>query len=180
MEEYNPYAPPVAAAAAHGMSSQRGWRLEGDLLIVDKGATLPNLCLYNGTAVAGGPTQKTLTWVPPWVSILAISPLIFLIVYLIVKKTGALGYYLSDEAKKRRTTGVLLAVGSFALFMISMFAATGTDEPVFILVGFVLFFVLLIVGLFRSRVFAIKRIDESTIQLKLPPDAVRAFASALR
>jgi hypothetical protein len=179
MEEYNPYAPPIAAAAGPGMSNSRGWRLEGDVLVVDKGATLPNRCLYDGSPVSGAPAQKTLTWVPPWVSILVISPIIFLIVYLIVKKSGPLAYYLSDEAKRRRTSGVLLIVGSMVVLFVGMFAAGAADEPVLMLLGFVAFFALLIFGVIRTRIFTLKRIDESSIHIKLREPAVRAFASSI-
>lgn len=177
MEPFNPYAPPVAAGSGVAVGAPGGFRLEGETLIVDKGATLPNLCLYDGSAVRGAPTQKTLTWVPPWVTLLVVlSPLIYIIVYLVVKKTGAVGYYLGEEARRRRTSGVVLLVASFFALFAFIVGAGLADAPVLILLGFVAFLTLLIAGALRMKVFVLTRIDEHSLHFKLRPAAADAFA----
>jgi phosphoglycerol transferase MdoB-like AlkP superfamily enzyme len=177
MEPFNPYAPPVAAGGGVAVGSPSGWRIEGETLIVDKGATLPNVCLYDGTPVAGGPTQKTLTWVPQWVTILVLlSPLIYIIAYFIAKKTGAVAYYLSEEAKRRRTTGIVLLVASVVVLLAFIFIGAAMDTPAMVLVGFVAFFVLLIVGALRTKTFMLTKIDEHNLYFKLKPAAAEAFA----
>lgn len=177
MEPFNPYAPPVASAAVTGVGAG-SWRLDGDTLVVDKGATLPNLCLFDGRPVEGAPLQKTLTWVPPWVTILVLlSPLIYLIAFFIVRKTGSLGYWLGEEAKRRRNGGIVLLVLSVVSLFLFFFAAGLLEEPLLILVGFVAFFALLITGALRIRLFTVKRIDEHCLWVQLRPEAARAFAA---
>lgn len=177
MSEFNPYAPPVASVEAFGTTSQGDWQLQGDTLVVQKGALLPRICLYDGTTVNGASIQRNMAWVPVWVRILVVlSPLIFLIVFFIVRKQGTVGYYLGDAAKKRRTEGVLLIVGSIVVLVGCMIASAGANEPILMLVGLLGFLVMLIFGAMRVRSFTLTKIDDQFVYLKLPPAAVQAFA----
>jgi hypothetical protein len=160
------------AVGSHG-----GWRLEGDKLIVDKGATLPSLCVYDGSAVGGAPVHKKLTWVPPWVTILVLlSPVIYIIVALVVRKTGEIGYYLSEEAKRRRATGVTLMIASFVALVGFVIVSVAAETPALILVGMLAFLLLLIVGAVRMKTFMLTRIDEQSLHFKLRPSALEAFS----
>lgn len=177
MEPFNPYAPPVAAGTGALVSGQGSFHVVGETLIVNKGTTLPKLCLFDGSPVSGNPIEKKLSWAPTWVTVLVVfSPLIYIIAYLVTRKTGALSYYLGEEARRRRTSGIVMLVGSFVALFLLMFIAIAADSVALLLVGFLAFFVLLIVGVVRTKIFLLTRIDDHTLQFKLKPAAAAAFA----
>lgn len=49
------------------------WRLDGDTLIVDKDAVLPDICLFTGEAVSGARIARKIAWLPPWLIAIAMT-----------------------------------------------------------------------------------------------------------
>jgi hypothetical protein len=176
MTPLNPYAPPVATGPGFPMQTAPGaFRIEGDKLVIAKEGALPPLCIWNGEPAADGYVQRKLTWVPPWTGAFVISPIIYLIVFLIVKKTGGLRFALGQTARKRRKSGILILVSGMLVGIGVMIAGIAIREPIGMLVGIVLLFVGLLVGALRARTMQIVKIDKTHIYLKLPPAALRAF-----
>jgi uncharacterized membrane protein (DUF485 family) len=177
----NPFQPPAEDSPHHARSGRRGGRyfVDGQLLIAEKGAALPDLCLYNGQPTRDARVNKELVWATPAIAVLVvISPLIYLIVYFIVRKKAALEYSLSEEARGRRTSGIVIALGGFVLSFILIGAAASEDVPLLIPGAVLLMLVTLIVGLVRSRVINIVKIDQTHVHLKLRPETAQAFAAA--
>lgn len=152
--------------------------IHGDTLVAPKGAVLPDVCIYSGEP-SRDRVQRKLVWVPPALAALVvISPLIYLIVYFIVRKTGTLDYSLGEAARKRRQSGIAIAIGSIGVFVALLFIGLNTDAGSFIPLALLLFIVGLVVGTLRARVVQLVKIDKTHIHLKLPPAAAQAFASA--
>lgn len=124
----NPYAPPQSnpqspVMAPHEQMFAAGgvWRA-GNLLVMQKGASLPHRCLAcNGPVSVQFP--KKMYWHHPGLYFLVISPLIYIIVALIVRKKADLVLPLcAEHAEKRKksatigslliTFGLLLMLGS--------------------------------------------------------------------
>lgn len=176
MASSNPYAPPVHDDfGAAPLGSNGGFSLLGDTLTCEKGASLPNICLFSGE-VGNERVSRMLSWAPQWFIFVAVmSPLLGAILYYVVRKSGKLDYSLSTAAKKRARGGAWLAfggvIGGIALLMIGGAA----DLPVLALLAIVGALIAIVVGSVRSRVFTVARIDKQQIQLKLQPNAARAF-----
>jgi hypothetical protein len=176
---FNPYAPPQATGPSFpGQMSSSAFRVEGDRLIILKDAVLPPICVWNGEPAPEGYVQRNLTWVPQWTAVFALSPLIYIIIFMVVKKTGGLRYALSEAARKRRRSGIIIAVGGVLASVVLMIAGGASNAPVLLVVGIFAMLITLIVGAVRARVLTIVKIDKTHIHLKLPPAAQRAFEHA--
>lgn len=178
MTALNPYAPPTHERAAPGTGGpgMHGVRLSGGVLICDKGTRLPALCLYSGVPVSGPPIQKKLTWVPQWcILILAFSPLIGLIIYLFVKKSGTLSYTLSPAALERRQQAVTFGLAATGLCVAGWVVGLNYGPDWLPMLGILAFLIGLLVAIVRSRLFTIAKIDEATVHLKLRKEATAAF-----
>jgi hypothetical protein len=170
MDLSNPYAPPQASIdEAAGAGSKTGWQLNGDILVAEKGAVLPGLCVWSGEP-ATHRVNRMLTWAPPWTAMMGV------ILILIFRKTGRLDFAVSELARKRKTSGVLMVVGSFLALVLCIAAGAATNAPAVFLVGILAFFVLLVVGLMRMQPFRLVKIDKTHIYIKLRPPAAAAFA----
>jgi hypothetical protein len=176
--EFNPYAPPSAdwamAAAPVGPGGGQWW-FQGNTLVVVKGSTLPlNLCVKTGQPSDGEPVKRTLQWVHPLVTLtVLISPLIMIILYFVLRKTGDISYGLSTEMRKRRKTGLILTLAPLLLIVL---LAVALPEPALgFLLGLLIWLVCLVVGLIMMNPFKITKIDDKYIYL----DVDQRFRRAL-
>ena len=179
MDVSNPYAPPQAPLheTAGPGTAGGGWRLVADTLIVEKGAKLPPICVFNGEPTEGQRVNRKLGWAPPAVIMLvALAPLLGLILVLALRKTGRIDYALSQAARQRRKSAVLIILGGIAAFVALIALTVAMESAPLALAGLVVFFVTLVVGLVRLQPFRIVKIDKTRIHLKLRPEATRAFA----
>jgi hypothetical protein len=176
MTTSNPYAPPQHDDfSALPAGAGRGLQLSGDTLICDKGLSLPGLCLFNGEP-SHDRVSRTLSWAPQWVIVLvAMSPLLGGIIYLIVRKSGAIEYSLGPVARKRKRDGVWLIFGGLFGGAIIATVAGVNDLPALLLVAILAGLVAIVVGSIRLRHYNVSRIDKQQIHLKLRPEAARAF-----
>lgn len=176
----NPYAPPAATeggyqSQAPGAGTQ--YWFEGEELVAHKGAHLPDVCIYSGEPAGEGRINKKLQWYPPWVGALVIiSAPIAVIMMLVLRKQGELSYCIGAQAKKRRTTGILIAtVGSIALMGIGI-VGLANDVPVLGILGMLGFVVALIAGIVMAQLFQVKKIDDAMIRIKVKPAFLEAMA----
>jgi hypothetical protein len=174
-EPINPYAPPKSDwvhEPSPGMQQQ--WWFEGETLVVPRGGMLPiDLCVKTGQPTQHAPVKRTLVWVHPLVAISVISPIIFIILYLILRKTGELAYGVSPEFVQRRRIGVGVIVGTLALFVLSIVAESGAA----MVLALLLFLVGVIVGLRLMTPFSIRKIDKQLIRLKVDDRFRQALAA---
>ncbi len=109
----NPYAPP-GMAGMHGMNqygspSMGGLWREGQLLVMDRNARLPNICVKSGQPAARF-LARNLTWQPPWLRIMAFvfGWLIYAILVANYGKKATIQICLSEEWFKRRMVFLLI------------------------------------------------------------------------
>ena len=157
-----------------------GYYVSGLLLVADKGAALPDLCLYSGKPTSAKRVTKKFSWAAPGLALLVlVSPLIYIIAYFIVRKTGTLEFSLSEEARSRRTSGIVIALGGTAASFVLFSVAAGTESRAALLGALALMLTALIVGSVRSRVIQVAKIDERHVHLRLRPEAAQAFEADL-
>src|SRR5258708_33936931 len=88
---------------------------DGDKMIVPQGALLPtNICIKCGAPANGKPLKKNYYWHSQWIYILILSPLIYIIVAMIVRKQQLLYLPLCDEHRARRKRIILIGWGLIA------------------------------------------------------------------
>jgi hypothetical protein len=168
MDDFNPYAAPrseIAPDDSHLTGEGGLWR-DGPLLMIRKGTELPDRCVKcNGTA-GGYRLKRTLSWHPSyWFLLVLVSPLIYIIVALCVRKTAKVAVGLCERHRSARrraiAVGWLLSLAGIGLIVLS-----GYDIPflnlagIGVLVGGILF------GIIRSQVLVPKRIDQNFVWLK--------------
>jgi hypothetical protein len=101
----NPFAPPKADLSAPVVPPGGFYALQaGPLLVVAKGAPLPDICMKCGTKEDLTRKLRTFMYTPPWVYFLVfINLLVCMIVALIVRKTGKLSVPLCRDCASRWT-----------------------------------------------------------------------------
>jgi hypothetical protein len=182
MDVSNPYAPPQAPIQDSGVSTGGGgaWRLRDDILIVQKGGVLPDVCVFAGEATRA-PAQRVrrkLRWSPPVAFVmLVVFPLLGFILVMALRKTGWIDYALGEEGRRRRRIGTWLVAGSLAglVAFVALVAGAelGRSLLPFVIIGFLITFV---VGLTRQQPFRVVKIDRWNVHLKLRREAKIAFA----
>ena len=161
-EEVNPYAPSAVPTKAAPLprGSVGAWR-QGNQLVAYRHWSLPPFCLRtNGPAETS--VRRTVYWLHPAVYIALISPLIFVILALVLRKRMILDLPLSQafrEQHKRKllvsslfTAGGLLVTALGVVLAVNLDADAGPAIFVFILVGFL---AILIGSIWLNRVYNI-------------------------
>ncbi len=96
---------------------------DGNKLIIPQGAALPtNICIKCGAPANGKPLKKNYYWHSQWIYILILSPLIYIIVAMIVRKQQLLYLPLCDEHRARRKRMILIGWGLIAGGIAALFA----------------------------------------------------------
>ena len=164
----NPYAPSTASLAGTDVhaASNRMWRDEKMLVMARDAGDLPNRCVKcNEDAVEPTRTRK-LYWHHPGIYLtLVISPIVYLIVALVARKTVQLSPGLCARHKQRRTLGLAIGWGGFLLFFIAMIVAFDQNPGL----GSLLLLAMLaciITGMFMSRIIYARRIDDRYVKLQ--------------
>jgi hypothetical protein len=138
---------------------------DGDKLIVPQGGVLPvNICIKCGAPANGKPLKKRLGWHTPWLYILILSPIIYVIVALIVRKQMLLAIPLCDEHAARRKRMILLGWGLAVAGIASVIILANVSSDaagIGVLLLFVLLFAGLIVGVIGAKVITPTHIDAS-------------------
>ncbi len=182
----DPYAPPQAGRGAYVVPGGpfAAW-VEGDLLAVQKGASLPDVCIQCASpAIAHRRTQR-FVWNPPWVIFMyLVSPILGVIVALFVQKKGQLVLPWCASCDARRRAGVAIGIVSVIAVVagiVAGIALLGDDEPliggVLLIVGLVILVVAAITN--QKRFVRSKRVDDATIWLvKIDPRVRAAIVDA--
>jgi GYF domain 2 len=146
-------------------SGQSAWA-SGKLLITQSNAELPSCCVKCGEP-STNKLKRTLYWHNQAIYLLVlVSPIIYIIVAMIVRKSGKLQVPLCERHLASRKQGiliawflVLLAAGCFA-------AGISYDKPEFF-IGFALLLLTgLITGIVKSRTLVPTKIDDQYLHLK--------------
>ena len=180
----NPYAAPAAhgGPAGHGYGHGHGAQasLRGDVLVVQKDAALPAVCMKCGTQENIVRRQGKFSWTPAWARLLVLVCTIgALVAILLTTKRGQLSMPLCASCNARWSGAIGALIGGVVALVFGVFALGAFDEPAF---GAVLFFVILaafvgvMVGVVKPRILQVHKIDDHVIELKgVHPEASRIF-----
>ncbi len=177
-EALNPYAPPQSnvqsteAPGIFGMFHGSGvWRT-GDLLVMQKGAVLPNRCLVCNQP-ASVQLPKKLYWHTPWLYVLILlNILIYLIAALVARKKAEVVLPLCNEhAEKRKRAATIGGMGMLFAVLLMFGSCTqiegqGVAFPLMFfggllgLLGFAIFYAI------GSNVIVPKKIDDYHVWMK--------------
>jgi len=75
----------------------------GKLLVVPRDTTLPSWCVLCDKRAADATKKTEFSWHNPWIYVLLLSPLIYVVVALIVRKTMKFQVPLCSEHRRRRS-----------------------------------------------------------------------------
>jgi fatty acid desaturase len=181
MDLSNPYAPPNSPQAGLDPATADDltpWRLEGDTLLVRKGATLPEICIYTGQPAPGLREREQISWTPIWFKVMAVlMPPVAAYTYSMLRKSSTIELALSPAAKRRRRTAALLGLGGFALGLLLFLMAVSRHDPALTGLAFLVIVPVVVVATLRGRVFRVLGFEGlHHIRLRLTPAAAEAFA----
>lgn len=169
---FNPYAPPESeltgptAGVYTPAAAGEVWRL-GDLLVMAKGASLPDRCVR-----CNGPVdvrlRRKLSWHRPWIFLtILISVLVYLIIALIVRKKAELEVPLCAEHERQRKNRVgmawIVVLASVAMGIVGL---ASPDYVVLLALAPFVFLVGLILGAAASQPVVPKKIDDRHVWLR--------------
>lgn len=126
------YAPATAVTPI----VRQGSKLIFTVPALNQAVDLPPMCVRCGAASNGKPVKKTFSWHHPALYILLVSPIIYVIVAVIVRKTMKINVTLCAQHAQRRTTAIIFAwlipaIGVADIFVLSRF---GVDPGVIVLI----------------------------------------------
>jgi hypothetical protein len=166
----NPYAPPkdvLVTADRHLEEACAAW-IDKRALVVRRGAELPDRCLKCNAPAEGFRFTRTVSWIRPIWLILLISPIVFLIAYLLVRWSAKISVGVCPRHRKMRRRAIVLgwlaALAGIAVFILGSVAPKGAENFV-ILGGFLLVIGGLVGGSLGSRILSPTKIDKNFVWL---------------
>ena len=166
----NPYAPPLDPFASGG---GQGIFRQGKYLVIHKGAELPDRCVKSNEPTDQRLRRK-LSWHHPavYVALLA-NILLYVVLALLIRKTGDIRIGLAERFIRRRRRNMLIAwmlvLGGIVAFVVGLANAGGPQVSWLLVFGVVLGPLAVIsgglLGLFGCRVVYPKRITDEHIWL---------------
>ncbi len=178
MSEVNPYASPMAVAAPRFVLPQSAtevgaWR-QGNVLVMHQGFRLADRCIKSNQPAAIR-LRRTLYWHHPAIYLLIlVSPLLYIIVALVLRKQATVFVGLSRERAEQRRVVIATAWGLAALMVAAFFLGIALSEQgygLLIPVGIIGLLGAAIYGLVASRTVHAKKIVGDYVWLKgVQPD----------
>lgn len=170
MSDFNPYAAPKADLHAPRLAGDgmEIWR-DNKVLVMTKGAVLPDRCLKCNAPAEGYRLRRKLSWHPSaYYLIILINLILYVIVALIVRYTAKAEFPLCPIHRRRRRWGIingwLLALLGFATLFGG--AVDNDHAGYYVFGGLVLVVAGLVYGLVRSQIPRPSKIDKSFVWLK--------------
>jgi hypothetical protein len=153
-------------SAGYGAQGAGVWR-DGDKLVMHKQAMLPDRCVKCNAPTNREYLHRKLSWLhPAWLLLILASWIIYLIVYLAIRKKAEVDLGLCEQHKTSRRTAItvgwvtaLLGLGCFIL-------AIASETPGFIFLGILLFLFGVIFGSYAANVVSVTKMDDNYIWIK--------------
>ena len=150
---------PLAAGSAEAWQS-------GDSVVTLNGGALPLRCIKCNGAVTGKLIPRTFYWHSEWVYILLLSPLIYLIVSLFVRKSAKVSVPICEEHRQQRR----IAIGiSWLLLLIgigSIILGISIDSAVLYGLAIVSVLVSIVLGLWKGTLVSPRKIDTQYVWIR--------------
>ena len=163
------YGAPPAPMTAYGAPGALAglWQEPGGVLVIEKGASLPDRCVKCNAPANGYRLRRKLTWHHPALALLVlVSALIYVIVAMVVRKSAEVDIGLCATHVAKRKTAILIAWGLGLGGLLGLFAGVAADEGLVIAVGVLTSLVGIIWGIVGARVVFPKKIDDHYVWLK--------------
>jgi hypothetical protein len=142
------------------------WR-DKSVLVVSKGASLPDRCVKCNSPAYGVRLKRKLSWHHPALYILIfIALLVYLIVAMILRKTATVEIGLCEQHAAKRRKAVVV---TWLLVLVGVLGIVGSivaEDGTYALIGFLLLIAGIIYGIVVARVVAPSRIDDRFVWLK--------------
>ncbi len=181
MDDDNPYAPPKSLEHEQDILVEHpnaAWR-DGNMLMVRKGAVLPDRCLKCNAPAEGYQFTRTISWITPWwFLLLLIALLLFVLAYYVFRWQGKVTVGLCPRHRTNRVRAVVLGwlttlVGAGLVPVSTMVPKL---ESIALVAGPLLVIFGVLGGMLGSRVLVAKRIDKNFIWLgSVSPDYLETF-----
>jgi hypothetical protein len=160
-----PFAYGGAPPPAFGMAPAGVWA-DGATLLMHKQAQLPHRCVRCNSAADVRRLNRQLWYIHPALYALVISPLIFLIVYLIVRKGARIDVPVCEAHVQRRRNLMTVAGCLMALGILGFVAAAYLSSGIPFVLGLLVLLASLVVLVVGSRHVTPAKIDEQYVWLK--------------
>lgn len=169
MQSYNPYAPPAQDPGTFAAALGSGCWRDGDAVVVRRpDAELPDRCVRCNEPASGFRLSRKLQWHHPAVYVaLVISPIVYVIIALIVRKTTTVRVGLCPRHRARRRNGMLIGWLGTLLAVAACTVGVSADTPEAMLGGLVMFLIFVVVGIVMSQVVQPKKIDDNFAWLRV-------------
>jgi len=155
----NPFASPSAQPGAPALAGDptldgEAWS-EGETLFTSPEATLPLVCAKCGTREDVEHVALKAQWTPMWARLtIILSPLVYLIVFFIVRKRCKVQVGLCGTHRTQRLIGLVGGIGLILAGLAGMFLGVFLDMHELVPIGMVGGLVVMIVGLVLAVVLA--------------------------
>ncbi|MBN8458646.1 MAG: hypothetical protein J0M04_12490 [Verrucomicrobia bacterium] len=132
--EINPYASPASSQITPEVTHWTTIYRAGRLLMVRDGAVLPDVCVVSNQPTGPGDWRKRvrLSWISPWLYLaLLANLLVFLILSIVLRKSGWVTYSLSRRARmtviRKKAAAGIMFVMSIGLIVTAVTGSVSDD-----------------------------------------------------
>lgn len=134
---------------------------DGNTLVMDKSALLPDYCIKCNAATSGLRIRRRLSWHHPVLYILVFgAALFYVILAMALSKRATVEFPICPEHKRRRRMYLNIGLGTLAAGVLFSVLGFGYEYPSLGLLGIFLFLVAVVWLVIASKVVNIKKIDE--------------------
>lgn len=148
------------------LPSQGGvWRSD-KTVVMTREALLPDRCVKCNASANGYRLKRKLRWHNPFLYILIISPVIYIIVALIVSKTAEIQVGLCEAHRKRRRNVMILATALFIGWPLGLILGAVLSSGALVGISFLLLIASLLVAASGPRVVTAEKIEDRHIRFR--------------
>lgn len=174
MSDVNRFAAPTVDPVTHLelLAGETGYWQDGKLLVMTREVELPDRCIKCNLPADGYKLERKLSWHPGLVyALLAISPLIYIVIALIVRKRATIHVGLCEQHRKRRkraiATGWIASLGGLGMLFSGFAVVERYETPgaLLCLSGVFVFFFGILFALFRGQTCSAKKIDKQLVRV---------------
>lgn len=153
------------------------WRDQNNVLVMQKQAFLPDRCVKCNAPTDGSYIHRKLSWINPgWYLLVFAGWLIFLIVYLIIRKTAEVDLGLCEKHRAKRRTAILIGWVIAIAGIASIVAAINAELIGLFFLGLLAIIGGLIYGMYAASIINVAKMDDHYIWIKrVDKDFVDSF-----